>query len=50
MSTDRDNSFITEHLALVHSIASRFKDRGIEYEELFSAGCVGLVKAGNNFD
>lgn len=50
MSADRDNSFITEHLALVHSIAGRFKDRGIEYEELFSAGCVGLVKAGNNFD
>ena len=50
MSADKDNSFITEHFALVHSIASRFKDRGIEYDELFSAGCVGLVKAGNNFD
>ena len=50
MSTDRDNSFITEHLALVHAIASKFKDRGIEYEELFSAGCVGLVKAGNRFE
>ncbi len=50
MSEQKDNSFITEHFALVHSIASRFKDRGIEYEELFSAGCVGLVKAGNNFD
>ena len=50
MSTDRDNSFITENLALVHAIASKFKDRGIEYEELFSAGCVGLVKAGNRFE
>lgn len=47
---EKDNSFITEHFALVHSIAARFKDRGIEYDELFSAGCVGLVKAGNNFD
>ncbi len=50
MNADKDNSFITEHLALVHSIASRFRDRGIEYDDLFSAGCVGLVKAGNNFD
>lgn len=46
----KDNSFVTEHLALVHSIAAKFKGRGIEYEELYSAGCVGLVKAGNNFD
>lgn len=50
MSADKDNSFITEHFALVHSIAGRFRNRGIEYDELFSAGCVGLVKAGNNFD
>ena len=45
MSADKDNSFITEHFALVHSIAGRFRNRGIEYDELFSAGCVGLVKA-----
>lgn len=50
MSADKDNSFVTEHFALVHSIAGRFRNRGIEYDELFSAGCVGLVKAGNNFD
>ena len=47
---EKDNSFVTKHFGLVHSIAVRFKDRGIEYEELFSAGCVGLVKAGNNFE
>lgn len=50
MSADKDNSFITEHFALVHSIAGRFRNQGIEYDELFLAGCVGLVKAGNNFD
>lgn len=50
MKEERDNSFVTEHLGLVHSIAGRFKDRGIEYEELFSVGCVGLLKAANNFD
>ena len=38
------------NLGLVHTVASRFKGRGIEYEELFSAGCLGLVKASDRFD
>lgn len=41
---------VSENLGLVHSIANRFKGRGIEYEELFSAGCLGLVKAIDRFD
>lgn len=41
---------VSDNLGLVHSIANRFKGRGIEYEELFSAGCLGLVKAINRFD
>ena len=39
-----------EHLGLVHLCANRFRERGIEYEELYSAGCLGLVKAANAFD
>lgn len=39
-----------EHLGLVHLCANRFRGRGIEYEELYSAGCLGLVKAANAFD
>ncbi|MBQ3970364.1 MAG: sigma-70 family RNA polymerase sigma factor [Clostridia bacterium] len=39
-----------ENLGLVHSIAHRFKGRGIEYDDLFSAGCLGLVKAIERFD
>ncbi len=39
-----------ENLGLVHSIANRFKGRGIEYDDLFSAGCLGLVKAVDRFD
>lgn len=35
---------------MVHSLAARFKGRGIEYEELFAAGCEGLVKAAKGFD
>ncbi len=38
------------HLGLVHLCAKRFRERGIEYEELYSAGCLGLVKAANAFD
>ncbi len=46
---ERDE-FIESNLPLVHSLANRFRGRGIEYEELFAAGCMGLVKAFDNFD
>ena len=45
-----DPRFIEKNLGLVHSLANRFRGRGVEYEELYSAGCVGLVKAAQNFD
>ena len=31
-----------EHLGLVHLCANRFRGRGMEYEDLYSAGCIGL--------
>ena len=46
---DRER-LVTENLALVHACANRFRGRGAEYEELFSAGCLGLVKAAKQFD
>ena len=39
-----------ENLGLVHLCANRFRNRGIEYDELYSAGCVGLLKAVKAFD
>ena len=45
-----DDNFVESNLGLVHSLANRFRGRGIEYEELYSAGCVGLVKAAKGFD
>ncbi len=45
-----DKPLAQENLGLVHLCANRFKNRGIEYEELFSAGCVGLLKAVRAFD
>ena len=46
---DRDKK-ITENIGLVHSIANRFRNRGADYDDLFQAGCVGLIKAVDNFD
>lgn len=39
-----------EHLGLVHHCAGRFRGRGVEYDELYSAGCLGLMKAVKGFD
>ncbi len=46
---DREK-LISENLNLVHSCAKRFKNRGIEYDDLFQAGCVGLIKAVDGFN
>lgn len=47
---NKKQSLITENLGLVHACAIRFKGRGVEYDDLFQAGCVGLVKASEGFD
>lgn len=39
-----------DHLGLVHLCANRFRGRGVEYDELYSAGCYGLLKAIKAFD
>jgi RNA polymerase sporulation-specific sigma factor len=49
MVKDR-NQAVEANLGLVHSCCKRFANRGIEYEELFSAGCLGLIKAIDKFD
>ena len=41
---------IEGNLGLVHACARRFRDRGVEYDDLFQAGCVGLIKAVDGFD
>lgn len=41
---------IEENIGLVHSIAKRFTGRGVDYEDLFQTGCIGLIKAVDNFD
>ncbi len=46
---ERDR-FVEQNLGLVHSCANRFRGKGIEYDDLYSAGCMGLVKAFDAFD
>lgn len=41
---------IQENFGLVHACAKRFRGRGIEYDDLYQAGCLGLVKAVDGFD
>ncbi len=44
------DSFIESNLPLVHSLCKRFTGRGIEYDDLYQAGCIGLIKAADGFD
>ena len=48
-NTER-SAFIGQNLGLVHSCAGRFRGRGLEYDDLYSAGCMGLIKAYDGFD
>ena len=41
---------IENNIGLVHSCAGKLKGRGIEYDDLFQAGCMGLCKAADAFD
>ena len=41
---------VKENLRLVHACCHKMSDKGIEYDDLYSAGCIGLVKAAKRFD
>ncbi len=36
--------------ALIKSIIRRFRDKGVEYDDLYQIACIGFLKAINNFD
>lgn len=50
METEVKQPVAEENLGLVHLCANKFRNRGIEYDELYSAGCIGLLKAVKAFD
>ena len=35
---------------LIKSIIRRFKNKGVEYDDLYQIACIGFLKAINNFD
>ena len=41
---------VKNNLGLVWSIVHRFKNNYYDKEDLFQIGCIGLMKAINNFD
>ena len=47
---DARNRFINGNLRLVLSVIQRFYGRGENADDLFQVGCVGLIKAIDNFD
>ena len=43
-------TLIVENVALVKSIALKFRDRGTEFEDLMQIGTIGMIKAIRSFD
>jgi len=41
---------LEENSSLIKSVIKRFKDKGIEYDDLYQLGCVGFLKAIKNFN
>lgn len=46
----KDEEFIKSNFGLVHACCKRFIGRGVDYDDLFQSGCIGLVKAARDFD
>ena len=48
MNENKLKKLLTDNQNLIYSVIHRFRSRDVE--DLFQAGCVGLIKAYNNFD
>ncbi len=46
----KDEEFIKSNFGLVHACCKRFTGKGVDYDDLFQSGCIGLVKAARDFD
>ena len=44
------DTIVSENLGLVRSIVKRFMNRGVDLEDLFQIGCIGLLKAVDKFN
>ena len=48
--TELRDQFIEANLRLVLSVIQRFTNKGEQIDDLFQVGCIGLIKAIDNFD
>lgn len=46
----KQDKLVTDNMGLVVAIAKRFRDNGLEMDDLVSEGYVGLMKAAGNYD
>lgn len=49
-SKQQERQLIEENLGLVHACANRFRGKGVDYDDLYQAGCIGLIKSARGFD
>lgn len=49
-SEDAKHKLLEHNSPLVKSIVRRYKNKGIEYDDLYQLGCMGFLKAIKNFD
>ena len=44
------NEIVEHYLYVVDILVKKYLNRGVDYEDLYQAGCIGLVKAVDNFN
>ena len=47
---DAKNRLVAGNFPLIKSVLKRYQFKGVEYDDLYQLGCVGFLKAINNFD
>ncbi|WP_455720736.1 sigma-70 family RNA polymerase sigma factor [Agathobacter sp.] len=50
MKNDKKEQLVTENINLIYLVMKRFRNRGVENDDLFQIGAVGLTKAAERFD
>ena len=48
--SEAKNELINQNYPLIKSVIKRYRNKGVDYDDLFQLGCVGFVKAINNFN
>ncbi len=48
MKSDKISRLVTENINLIYLVMKRFRNRGVDREDLFQIGAVGLTKERND--